>query len=80
MTTTGTPRRAHPVPAASRLLAGLNSHGLGSLVDARTAADIDVAARFVIRQFTCACDLEPQTHIVGEDCPPHPMHPSVDPN
>lgn len=71
--------RPHPVPAASRLLSRLSRHGLAEVVDDQTAADIEAAARFAIKQYTCGCAVEDQTHIVGDACPPHPLHPGVDP-
>ena len=79
MTTEPNHRRPHPVPAASRLLSRLSRHGLAAAVDDQTAADIEATARFAIKQHTCSCDIEDQTHIVGGGCPPHPFHPAVDP-
>jgi len=68
----------HPVPAASRLISKLRNHGLADLVDAQTAVDIDVAARFTIGEHLCRCDQgEGPSHVVGDNCPTgHRFHPS----
>lgn len=65
--------RPHPVAAASRLLAALRRYGLAAVVDQKIATDIEDVARFTIGQYTCSCDVDEQTHIVGHACPPHPL-------
>lgn len=70
-----TARRSQPVTAASRLLAQLSRHGLRELLDEQTAMDLEVVAGFTIQQHVCACARDERSHLVGDDCPPHPLHP-----
>jgi hypothetical protein len=72
MTTSNEITTPHPVAAASRLLAGFAQHDLAELVGPKIAMDIEVAARFTIRQHQCSCAIEEQTHVAYDNCP-HPL-------